>query len=195
MNYLVGSMNNFLRSVISLASKGSDTFEGALINGILYIIVNNGLVYEIDVSSYIARDNTVSFTKDTLKEFPDHIEGNMTLFQTVLNRCYNITLLDRTSKLIYDDPNLRSHQEFEDIINAKTDEGSFRYYIDSSLDHRTFLIIQKNMFNLTKQDTISMKVYDLGANHLLANFEIYKKKLKLNIKLHFMFMDMMSKKG
>lgn len=196
MSVLYGSENDFLRSVISVASKGSDVFEGALCNGTLYIIVNNGLVYTINVSSYLSSYEAVSFTKDSLKQNNEYIDLNERLFKSIIDRCYNITILDQTSELIFDDPNLRLHQEFEDIINAKTTDGSFRYYIDSSLDHRTFVIIQKNMFNLTKQDSISLKVYNLGANILLANFEIYKKKLKLEMKLHFMFTDLMSpKKG
>ena len=194
MDKLSGSENDFLRTMINIASKGSAVYEGVLFNSTLYIIVNNGLVYTIDLSSFFPQYIKVSFTKDTLKQYEDYIEGNGNMFQSIINRCYNITLLSNTSPLIYDEPNLRIHPEFEEVMNSKSSDGSYKYYIDTALDHRTFMIIQKNMFNLTKQDGASLKVYNLGNGILYAKFDIYKKKLKINVQLHFTFMDLLSNK-
>jgi len=194
MSFITGSENDFIRTAISVASKGSDVYEGILYNGTLYVIVNDGLVYEIDVKQYIDSRKCTSFTKESLKMNPDSIEGNLIHFKTVFDKCYNVTQLPNTYPQVFFDHELRGKEEFESIVNAKSGDGSFRYYIDSSLDHRSFMIIQKSMFNLNKPDTISLKVYDIGANLLLSVFDIHKKKSKLNVKLYFIFMDLNNSK-
>ena len=72
-------------------------------------------------------------------------------------------------------PNVREDWCFENMINAKSGDGAFRFFVDTD-GKRTFMYLYKNMFGLTKQDKIGMKIYDADFNRYIACFNIHKQK-------------------
>lgn len=188
-NSVLNDHIEFLKNMVGSILKGVEYYEGCLNMGTLYIMVSDGIFYTVDVSSFFPTGIWIDFDKKEKEQavyFPYKTKINDELVFTALK-------LDRLIKsnvpIVYHEPDLRTNTEFEAIINSKTSDGSGKLHINTN-DHETFMILFKNIFNLTKQDTIGLKVYDLMDGKLLSEFNIFKKKIKLEINMKFIFLDM-----
>ena len=191
---IVGDSNIFVRNIVDVVIKGSQFNLGTIYNGTLYVVINYGILYAIDVSNFFPLDVTCTFDGISYKDTKDAdiIIDKPELFNDLYSRIHNLVGRAPYCPLIYDNENLRGDPNFEEIINAKTSEGSFRYFIDTSIG-RTFIILYKSIFGLAKPDTLSLKIHDyssFGVGTRLAHFVIGKKKLKINIHVYFVFVDM-----
>ena len=188
-NSVLSDHIEFLKNMVGSIIKGVEYYKGCLNMGILYIMVSDGIFYTVDVSAFFPTDVWIDFDRKEGEQpiyFPYRTKINDELVFTSLK-------LDRLIKsgvpIIYHEPDMRTNLEFDQIINSKTTDGSGKLHINTN-DHETFMILFKNIFNLTKQDTIGLKVYDLMDGKLLSEFNIYKKKIKLEINMKFIFLDM-----
>lgn len=191
---IVGDSNIFVRNIVDVVIKGSQFNLGTIYDGALYVVINYGILYTVDVSSFFPLDVTCTFSSDSYKDTKDAgiIIDKPELFNDLYSRIHKLVGRAPYCPLIYDNDNLREDPLFEEIINAKTSEGSFRYFIDTSIG-KTFIILYKSIFGLSKPDTLSLKVHDyssFGFGTRLAHFIIRKKKLKINIHVYFTFVDM-----
>lgn len=191
---IVGDSNIFVRNIVDVLIKGSQFNVGAIYQGTLCVIVNYGILYSVDISNFFPKDFTCTFSGITYKDTKDAniIIDQPELYEDMYRRIYNLVGRKNYCPLIYHDENVRNDPQFQQIIDAKTSDGSFRYYIDTSMG-KTFIILYKSIFGLAKPDTLSLKVYDytsFGYGARLAHFVIGKKKLKINIDVYFIFMNM-----
>ena len=191
---IVGDSNIFVRNIVDVVIKGSQFNLGTIYNGTLYVVINYGILYVVDVSNFFPLDVTCTFDGISYKDTKEMniIIDRPELFNDLYKRIHNLVERAPYSPLIYDNENIREDPLFEEIINAKTSEGSFRYFIDTSIG-RTFIILYKSIFGLAKPDTLSLKIHDyssFGFGTRLAHFVIGKKKLKINIHVYFVFVDM-----
>ena len=209
--------NVFVRNIVGIIAKGKELTMGTIINSTLFVIVNGGLLYEVDLSNYLDQSITCTFDKNSYEisryEEPvldkngkecydangrlkvnvkyDYIFDAAQLQPEVLHKVDSILSYETDERLRHHVPNIREDFAFENIVNAKSGDGAFRFFVDID-NKRTFMYLYKNMFGLTKQDKIGLKVYDADINRYIACFNIHKQKIKLDIIVHFMFLDVVN---
>src|SRR5574344_288581 len=187
---LMYELNEYIKNLLNQIIKTQD-FKAAIYHGSLYLITLGGLIYIIDISDKIPIDLVCSFTKEEIKD--DCIIDNSEILLEVINSC-QIYNYKNSFPCIFENNDLLSDPNFLQIIQAKSAEGAFRYYIPivrGEIVKQTFLILYYKMFNLTKADKVALHVYNTDRqNLLLADFSIYKKKAGANYHLYFIFMDL-----
>ena len=206
---IVGSQNDYIRNLVNIISKGKTLSMGTVQYGTLYLLINNGLLYNIQVPDF--SNISCSFSEDDFKDDITCIKDNQIVFFNyhMDQIIKSMTTEYNNYQLIYDNPNIRESELFENMINAKSEDGAFRFFIDTS-GKRVFVYLQKSMFGLNKSDKCSVRVYKTVpilesiwdcinpttspyatevASEYLAKFNIYKSKLKINIGLSFKFIS------
>jgi len=206
---IVGSQNDYIRNLVNVILKGKTLSMGTVQYGTLYLLINNGLLYNVQIPDF--SNISCSFNEDDFKDDITCIKDNQMIFFN-----YHMDQIIKSMspelnnyQIIYDNPNIRESELFENMINAKSEDGAFRFFIDTSYK-RIFLYLQKSMFGLNKSDKCSIRIYktipimkpiwnciDQGtsmnitetASEYLAKFNIYKSKLKVNIDLSFKFIS------
>lgn len=177
---------SYLKNIIDIIIKGKELTIGAVINNSLYLCVNGGLLYTVALEGF---ENDVLYFKSSSIDNEAGCIYNNPIFQSEMSSILN-SVYERKGELIYDNPELRMDENFESIINSNTKDGAYRYWIDTSR-RRTFIYLYKNMFGLTKADSISLKVFDCPIidKVMVAEFDIFKKKIKNTIKLQLLFLN------
>lgn len=186
----------YLQNIINPLLKAKEVFNaGAIYNGTMYLMVNNGMTYTVDVSqvipvyvNYFFRDNVgepiypTRFATDAI----------INMMRDIAN-CNGFGYVNLP--LVFDNPDIMEDENFKEILEAKSSDGAARYFFPVN-GGNTFIYIMKNMFNLTKSDNCAFKVYSGGMDRrYIARFDIYKKKTKQVISLYFSFLDVVPKKG
>jgi len=192
---ITGSQNDYIRNLVNTVTKGKHLTMGTVQYGTLYLLINNGLLYNISVPDFA--NVGCSFGIDEYAFDESCIRDNQFIFFNMhMNEIIKAMSPSVNGfKMIYDNPNIREVEEFEKMANAKSEDGAFRYFVDTS-ERRVFMYLQKSMFSLTKADKCSLQIYKNSANYYnnsvgeyLAKFNIYKSKLKTNIDLSFKFIS------
>lgn len=168
------------------------TTEKSIINDIVkstfksstYIVENgmiigeefNGIVYTINISDRISF-NYKWYSDPMTKNYIDRMINQLNIFR-------------HDAKNIYFNPSLKDDPTFESQITRKVSEGEFKYYITTDNLRNIFITLYPPMFHLNKGDTIGLKLYENPQfqNILLADFELYKKKLNLLYHIEFLFL-------
>ena len=83
----------------------------------------------------------------------------------------------------------------DNYSKLRAGDGSVKFFIDSSLNHRSFVMLSKQMIKMNKGDKLSVKAYDAGETRILYNFTIFKKKFGLNVDLFLLTNDLYSNYG
>ena len=152
-------------------------------------MVNSGLLYVVKIP--IPNDICYFFYENVripLNPLLKYVTEPMLQMMYTVDSCNGLNYTNPVS-LVYDNPDILMDEKFQEIINSKASDGSFRYYfpIDNG---NTFIYLTKNMFNLNKGDGLQFKVYKTYYNKYVARFIIHKKKTKQDIELYFSFLDM-----
>lgn len=187
---IVGEENVFLRNIITTIIKGTSMDMGTIYNGTLYLLVNHGILYTVDISKFFPSYMSCTFKLEDIKITDEYIEDHMDLQQSFLQRINQVIMIENISNPIYHNINCREDENFENIVSCKASDGASKYYIDTSCG-RTFMYLYKPMFGLAKNDKCELKVYQYDINKFLSIFTIYKTKLKISYKMYFLFMNMM----
>ena len=108
------------------------------------------------------------------------------LFIYYINNINNYTILAS-------DSNLRSDPEFESLLSLKSADGAKFYKLrDVNYNKPYFIPVFSGFPNLNKPDTIGATIRDMmDYSHLLVELDIFKKKLKRNIKIVYRTLDLM----
>lgn len=183
----------YLENILNTLVKAKVFNIGALYHGYLYIMVNNGMIYTVDVSSVIPAYIEYFFIENVRYPiYPTRFATNsiIHMMQDVAN-CNGVGYSN--FHLLFDNPDIMEDENFKEMMEAKSADGAFRYYFPLNTGN-TFVYITKNMFNLTKSDKCTFKAYDGGIDgRYIARFDIYKKKTKQLISLYFSFLDVVKK--
>ena len=181
----------FVDEIVKSILKGKTTFNMGVINGgMLYLMVNGGLLYETDISDVVPPAIGYYFLDDIRVPFNP-------LFKYATNGINNLLrerelCLINKYKLVYHNPDITDNSDFVEMMNAKSADGAFRVFIPLE-DGNTFMYLTKGMFSLTKSDICGLSVFSDGSVTNIARFEIYKKKTKRTIYLTFAFLNMIPK--
>ncbi len=190
---ITGDLNIFIRNIIGIMVKGCVLNKGVILNGTLYCLVNDGILYEIDLSSYMNSNIICTFNFNSIKYHEDMIPDVPELYQDMCKIINTLNWIKHDE--IYVEPDCRSDEQFENIINSKATDGSYRYYIDTRIG-KNFMTLYKPLFNLTKTDKCSLTVYDTTEPfQCLADFIIHKQKIKMDYHMKFVYMDLISYVG
>ena len=95
--------------------------------------------------------------------------------------------------ILASDSNLRSDPEFESLLSLKSADGAKFYKLrDINYNKPYFIPVFSGFPNLNKPDTIGATIRDMmDYSHLLVELDIFKKKLKRNIKIVYRTLDLM----
>ena len=95
--------------------------------------------------------------------------------------------------ILASDSNLRSDPEFESLLSLKSADGAKFYKLrDINYNKPYFIPVFSGFPNLNKPDTIGATIRDLmDYSHLLIELNIFKKKLKRNIRIVYRTIDLM----
>lgn len=181
-----------LTKLISTIVKGCDTYQAALSVGQLDIIVNNGIMYHIDIRDMFPSDAVVgiNYRNKIGYTFYDDIAFNMEVYNRM-----NYDRYDPSSNLLYRDTEFGEDPLFSVMRNSRSDEGQFKFIFDSDMCGKIILILYKGIFNLNKKDTITISIYDnitrnamSGSNpatYVYVIFTVHKESLKRDYTICF----------
>lgn len=194
---IVGEHSAYIRNIIfTFTSVNSDDIRGIVYDGTLYFIINFGILYKVELKGF-PTDITCCFQRnaDNPNSFADEnmIIDIPALFNDVFAKLYILTYTNGAP--IYIDDDCTEDEQITSIMNLRAGDGSRKFYIDSCLNHRSFVMLSKQMIKMNKGDKISVKAYSIGNSKILYNFTIFKKKFGLNIDLFLLANDLYSNYG
>ena len=192
MNIIGQDADNIRNIIFNFASVNSDDLRGIVMNGTLYFIVNYGILYEVNVNIdskivccfYLNFEDPGSFKQDNMIiDYPD-------LYISILTKLNVIRYSANQS--IFDDDNCldENNGQFDTLAKYRANDGSMKYFIDSSYNYKSFVTISKSMFKLNRGDKLSLSVFDADFCRLLYKFTLYKKKYSTNINIYLLTLDL-----
>ena len=185
---LMNEQNEFIRNIISYTSK-SLYVKGLIYNSTLYMITLNGILFEVDLTGMIDPSCICGFTTTGLQETPDYIIDDAEARQDVFNKSQNIINI-KQNPMIFMNDRLREDPIFEQIATAKSSDGASNYFISTDTGINTFITLYRGIFNLNKPDKAGLFLYEtMDPKILLAQFNIFKKKINRNYNIYFLFMN------
>lgn len=186
---LINEQNEFIRNIITCTTK-TQYVKGAIFNSTLYLFILSGILFEIDLSGKIDQNIICGFDSNSLKNNIDYITDDYFIFQEVYSK-YEKIYLYKTGKTIFHNNTLREVPDFEQIITMKSADGACRYFVTTDTGINTFMTLYRGIFNLNKPDKIGMKIIEISQidRLLLAEFNLFKKKINTNYNIYFIFMN------
>lgn len=155
--------------------------EILLVNGILYMLADNSVVYTMDLSTKIGPDR-YRFHYETGNITPVETDGRVSNDIIVkVNQCLSDV---HPNNMIFENPDLDQDKTFIDMAFAKAGNGASFYFINTKL-YPTFIPVFNGLPLLNKGDKIGLNVYDIGTNKLLINYNIFKKKFGCSYNVYF----------
>lgn len=190
---LTGTLNDYVRSLVSLVSVKEDSMECAIFRQSLYAIRNYGILYRFTISPELGLFRYPIGFNTLLSDYHvnlDIIEDQPYYRDNVYNVIMNIHNNINYGKKIYDNPDLKSDESFQNILSLKSDSPSKQFwFIDNDGKNRSILL-HSNVFKLNKPDKIGVKIYKTtGKNY--AIFKIYKQKLKIEYDIILSYIDIL----
>jgi len=91
-----------------------------------------------------------------------------------------------TTLPVAQDSDLRTNEEFEKLLNLKSDQG-LKYFKINGVNSPTevFMIpMFAGFINLSKPDRIGMSLYNIDGTYLALKMDIFKKKINRNISVY-----------
>ena len=194
---ITGEHSAYIRNIIfTFTSVNSDDIRGIVYDGTLYFLINFGILYRVELKGF-PREIICCFQRNTdnpnsfINE--DMIIDNPTLFNNVFEKLH---ILNYTSRIpIYNNDDCTDDEQINSIQNLRAGDGSVKFFIDSALNHRSFVMMSKQMIKMNKGDKLSVKAYDADYSRILYNFTIFKKKFGLNVDLFLLTNDVHSNYG
>lgn len=174
----------------------------AIYNGHLYVLSVDGLLYHIDLETDIDKSLELGFDLGnivpSIREFLEK-DNNITRSLPIERISYH-RVIDAANNLLYDlnshpeiyrDDNLRADKVFEEMTQSKAADGAFRYFYIDNRNRKSFILLTKNIFNLSSKDTAEVRINDSHMPNIrVAHFIIHKKKLRKPYDIYFRFMDL-----
>ena len=171
----------FLKPYIAEVKKsGAGRYEGVLYQSKLYVLVENSVLYIMDLSTLVDPAFTYAFNNVSIDTGID-APINMNPYYKYAEICSTIS---HTSNMVYHDPDLQDDQNFMALATAKASDGAGFYFINTSIA-TIFTTVFPGLPSLQKTDSVGIKVYDIGDGKLLINYTVFKKKLKVTYEIFY----------
>lgn len=194
---MIEQYKDSLLSLISTLVGGCETYQALLRNGKLIIIVNNGIVYAINVADMFPQDLRMTiYYRNTTKGSIYNIGYDHDLEDQIMRRIDYISISPYDQPVYFND-DFSQNETFQEMRNGKNTDGQFKFILDSNRSFRIIVILFKGVFNMAKADKISLTIYDksymnnaLEGSYLVFDFGIYKKKINKNYNIRFMILNL-----
>lgn len=189
---ITGEHSSYIRNIIfTFTSVNSDDIRGIVYDGTLYFLVNFGILYMVNINGF-PKEITCCFQRNFENPNSFANEDMIIDIPQLFNDTFaKLQIITYTSKPpIYIDDNCLEDESINNIQNLRAGDGASKYYINSKLNHRSFVMMSKQMIKMNKGDKLSVKAYDAERNRILYNFELYKKKFNLNINIFLLTCDL-----
>ena len=191
---------NIRKGICSSSTGGDMSREVAVINGNLYIYIDDSFLYQVDLNgkvdpsaTYIVESYHPPYTnantdKDTMTDYLG-IQDNTAIdrIQSVLQPIiHSIGISD----VIYTDPTVSEDPQFvKATIENKVSDGHMWYFCKAD-GCNPFIPLFKGFPKLTKSDKVGITLYRMAEpNVILVEMNIYKHKFKINCKLFYKILD------
>ena len=170
----------FIKPYIQGMAK-SVSAEILLVNGILYMLADNSVVYTMDLSTKVGPER-YRLHYETGNITPVETDGRISNDLIVkVNQCLSDV---HPNNMIFENPDLDQDEKFMEMAFAKASAGASFYFINTKL-YPTFIPVFTGFPLLNKGDKIGLKVYDIGNYKLLVNYTIFKKKFGSSYDMFF----------
>ena len=155
------------------------------------IEVDSTLLYEVPLKN-VPMDEIfypIAFNYATIfdKEDRDTYYGSdVFLLNDMKSKYYMYKNIVSTTLPVALDSDLRTNEEFEKLLNLKTDQG-LKYFKINGVNSPTevFMIpMFAGFINLSKPDRIGMSLYDIDGSYLALKMDIFKKKINRDISVY-----------
>lgn len=151
------------------------------------IIVNQTLLYKVPLKTISDCYYPIAFLYSDIIDFEDltqYTNDNFLIndIQFILNYYINIK---NTKPIVAIDNELRNNEEFENLLNLSSDQGMKYFRLPGlNLGEEYLIPMFAGFINLSKPDTIGMKIYDIQDGFLLLEMDINKKKINRDIQVY-----------
>ena len=172
----------FLQPYITEIKKsGPDLlFKGLLYNSKLYILVEEAVLYVMDLSEKVGPSVSYSFNQDSISDPNIYVPLDMSVYYKFQEITYNAHI----DNMVYHDPVLHEDPKFMALATAKASEGAGFYFINTSIAS-IFTTVYPGLPAVQKMDKIELKVWNIGDNKLLINYLIQKKKMGITYDIYY----------
>jgi hypothetical protein len=182
MDQFTENITVFLKPYIAEATKtGASRYEGILYQSYLYILVENTVLYKMDLSAVVDPNISYYFNNETINNGSNPVGSNMGPYYKYAE--IN-SIISHTSNMVYHDPDLQDDPKFMAMATAKASEGAGFYFINTSIA-TVCTTVFPGLPSLQKSDSVELKVYNVGDGKLLINYTIFKKKLKVTYDIFY----------
>ena len=164
-----------------------------LIEDIWYAIieVDSTLLYEVPLKN-VPMDEIfypIAFKYITIKDLEDRdiYYGSDVFLLNEMKSKYNMYRnIVSTTLPVAQDSDLRTNEEFEKLLNLKTDQGLkyFKINVVNSPTEVFMIPMFAGFINLSKPDRIGISVHNIDGVYLALKMDIFKKKINRNISVY-----------
>ena len=155
------------------------------------IEVDSTLLYEVPLKN-VPMDEIfypIAFNYATIFDEEDrdiYYGSDVFLLNDMKSKYYMYKNIVSTTLPVALDSDLRTNEEFEKLLNLKTDQG-LKYFKINGVNSPTevFMIpMFAGFINLSKPDRIGMSLYDIDGSYLALKMDIFKKKINRDISVY-----------
>ena len=166
--------------IVEVKKSGAGRYEGVLYQSYLYILVENSVLYVMDLTTLVDPAFTYAFNNVSI--------DTGIVAPINMNPYYKYadlqSIISHTSNMVYHDPDLQDDPKFMALATAKASDGAGFYFINTSIA-TIFTTVFPGLPSLQKTDAVGLKVYDIGEGKLLINYTVFKKKLKVTYEIFY----------
>ncbi len=155
------------------------------------IEVDSTMLYEVPLKN-VPMDEIfypIAFKYATIKDLEDRdiYYGSDVFLLNDMRSKYNMyKTIASTTLPVAQDSDLRTNEEFEKLLNLKTDQG-LKYFKINGVNSPTevFMIpMFAGFISLSKPDRIGISLYNIDGSYLAMKMDIFKKKINRNISVY-----------
>lgn len=155
------------------------------------IEVDSTMLYEVPLKN-VPMDEIfypIAFKYTTIKDLEDRdiYYGSDVFLLNDMRSKYNMyKTIASTTLPVAQDSDLRTNEEFEKLLNLKTDQG-LKYFKINGVNSPTevFMIpMFAGFISLSKPDRIGISLFNIDGSYLAMKMDIFKKKINRNISVY-----------
>lgn len=159
--------------------------ECLLYNGSLYVIADDTIFFYTNLSNKY--DPSILYGYTLLGSEKSSLSRDEINF--LINKYNELTSYENIQNHIYEDPNLRSNEEFNNLTTGLKAGDGAKFYFMNARDCTPFIPVASGLPILNQKDTLSIDLYNMGNHHILVKMKVYKKKYNLYYDMYYKILD------
>lgn len=198
MNLLNQELTEFILTTIKSVSRFTSLkIEGAIYNSTLVFLIDDSILYSLDLSGKIGSDIIIGFESDQIVSYEETgaASFNNTLitssvaYNKITNLYNSITNECNSTTCLFDDPYILEDEQFSKKSSIKATEGCEMYNARSINGEFISVPVFAGLPLLIKNDTVGLSIYKSINNQYIVKYNVFKKKLNTNCFIHYRILD------